>query len=189
MNHHTCRILLISGSLRTRSTNTATLVTAREIAPRGIEAVLYSGLAGLPHFNPDDDPDGGPVDLTVAELRSQIAGADAMLFSTPEYAGALPGSFKNLLDWTVGGGETYGKPVAWINVSSHAAPSGGAGAHDSLRSVLGYTGSVIVEDACARIPLSRGAVGPDGLIADDGIRARIAAVLSAIATHVDGTRW
>ena len=60
---------------------------------------------------------------------------------TPEYAGALPGSFKNLLDWTVGGGQTYGMPVAWINVSGAAAPTGGADAHDSLRKVLGYTGA------------------------------------------------
>ena len=47
-----------------------------------------------------------------------------MLFSTPEYAGALPGSFKNLLDWTVGGGETYGMPVGWVNVSGPASPTG-----------------------------------------------------------------
>lgn len=51
------------------------------------------------------------------------AAADAVLFCTPEYAGALPGSFKNLLDWTVGGGETYGKPAAWINRRSMRAAS------------------------------------------------------------------
>ncbi|HEY1627129.1 MAG TPA: NAD(P)H-dependent oxidoreductase [Streptosporangiaceae bacterium] len=27
------------------------------------------------------------------------------MFCTPEYAGTLPGSLKNSLDWTVGGGE------------------------------------------------------------------------------------
>jgi NAD(P)H-dependent FMN reductase len=41
----------------------------------------------------------------VADLRRQIEAADAVVFCTSEYAGALPGSFKNLLDWTVGGGE------------------------------------------------------------------------------------
>ena len=50
-----------------------------------------------------------------ADLRQEIAAADAVLFCTPEYAGTLPGSFKNLLDWTVGGGEIYGKPAVWIN--------------------------------------------------------------------------
>ena len=42
-------------------------------------------------------------------LRSAIAECDAVVFCTPEYAGTLPGCFKNLLDWTVGGSEIYGK--------------------------------------------------------------------------------
>lgn len=102
-------ILLISGSLRVGS-NAAALRTVHELVP---ESVLFDGLAMLPHFNPDDDAE--PLHPAVAALRSAIAEADAVLFCTPEYAGALPGSFKNLLDWTIGG-EIYQKPVAWINV-------------------------------------------------------------------------
>ncbi|MGD0240963.1 MAG: NAD(P)H-dependent oxidoreductase [Streptosporangiaceae bacterium] len=41
-----------------------------------------------------------------------------------EYAGTLPGSLKNLLDWTVGGGEIYGKPAGWINVAALSALAG-----------------------------------------------------------------
>ena len=44
----------------------------------------------------------------------------------PEYAGALPGGFKNLLDWTVGGGDLYRKPVAWVDVSSSATGAASA---------------------------------------------------------------
>jgi NAD(P)H-dependent FMN reductase len=176
-----CRILLVSGSLRAASTNTALLRTARAVAPPGIEAVLYAGLGTLPWFNPDDDPPGGPVPPAVADLRAQIADAGALLFCTPEYAGALPGSFKNLLDWTVGGGETYGMPVGWVNVSGPASPTGAAGAHGSLRAVLTYTGTDIVEAACVRIPVTRGAIGPDGLIADEAVREGATAVLTALA--------
>ncbi|MEP7026356.1 MAG: NADPH-dependent FMN reductase, partial [Actinomycetota bacterium] len=127
------RILLISGSTRGGSTNTAALRTAQAVAPRGTAAVLYEGLAGLPAFNPDDDHD--PLPPPAAELRREIAAADAVLICTPEYAGTLPGSFKNLLDWTVGGTEISAKPVAWINV---AAEGRGSGAHESLAIVLGY---------------------------------------------------
>jgi NAD(P)H-dependent FMN reductase len=176
-----CRILLVSGSLRAGSTNSALVRTARDAAPPDVEAVVYEGLGTLPWFNPDDDPDGGPVHAAVADLRSQLAAAGAVLFCTPEYAGALPGSFKNLLDWTVGGGETYGMPAGWINVSGPASPQGGAGAHDSLRAVLTYTGTDIVEAACLRLPVARGAVGADGLIADATVRAGAAAVLLALA--------
>jgi multimeric flavodoxin WrbA len=37
----------------------------------------------------------------VADLRETLRRADAVLLSTPEYAGSMPGSFENLLDWTV----------------------------------------------------------------------------------------
>jgi len=50
-----CQILLISGSLRADSTNTAVLQTARAVAPEAIATVLYGGMGALPHFNPDDD--------------------------------------------------------------------------------------------------------------------------------------
>src|SRR3954449_4430350 len=145
------RVLLISGSTRRESTNTAVLRTAEAVAPDGVTVARPELLSTLPAFNPDDDHE--PLHPVVADLRRAIGDAAAVLFCTPEYAGALPGSFKNLLDWTVGGGETYGKPVAWINSAGPAAPTAAAGAHDSLRAVLGYTGSVIVEAACVRIPI------------------------------------
>jgi chromate reductase, NAD(P)H dehydrogenase (quinone) len=174
-------ILLVSGSLRAGSTNSALLRTAAALAPQGVLTTLYEGLGDLPHFNPDDDVDGEPLAPVPADLRARLEGADALLFSTPEYAGALPGSFKNLLDWTVGGG-TYDKPVAWINAS--ASPTGAAGAHASLRSVLTYTGTDIVEAACRHIPVPRSSIGPDGLVADPGIRERVADVLRSLAEHV-----
>ena len=118
----------------------------------------------LPHFSPDDDHDDLPA--AVAELRAAAGRAEALLVCTPEYAGALPGAFKNLLEWLVGGGEAYRKPIAWINVSGPAAPSGAADAHDSLRKVVGYLSMEIVEEACVRIPVTRDMIGEDGLIAD-----------------------
>lgn len=108
-------ILLISGSLRGGSTNTAALQTVQHIVGSEI-AMVYDDMASLPPFNPDLDQH--PLPELVYRLRQQIDAADAVLFSTPEYAGALPGSFKNLLDWLVGGGEMYQKAVGWINVSS-----------------------------------------------------------------------
>ena len=92
----------------------------------------------------------------------------------------MPGAFKNLLEWLVGGGEAYRKPIAWINISGPAAPSGGADAHDSLRKVVGYLSMEIVEEACVRIPVARDAVGEDGLIAGSAIRERLAVALTAL---------
>lgn len=180
-------ILLVSGSLRGGSGNTALLRTAAALELPGIATSLYGGMGDLPHFNPDDD-DPARLDRAVRELRSTLAGSDAVLFSTPEYAGALPGSFKNLLDWTVGGGQTYGMPVAWVNAAGPAAPAGGADAEASLRKVLGYTGAELVEAAVARIPVPREAVGADGLITFTEIRDPLAATLRALAAAVEDGR-
>jgi chromate reductase len=65
------RLLLISGSLRDGSTNTATLRTVQAIAPQDIDTTLYGGMASLPHFNPDDDREGEPVHPAVADLRAR----------------------------------------------------------------------------------------------------------------------
>lgn len=172
------RVLLVSGSTRAGG-NTAALATAAAVAPAGVTAVVYDGLTGLPAFNPDDDGDRLPREA--AELREEIAAADAVLFCTPEYAGTLPGSFKNLLDWTVGGGQLYGKPAAWINV---AGPGRGQGAQDALASVLGYVGAVIVETACRRISVDRAAVTPDGMISDPGFGAEAAQVWDALLDYL-----
>jgi chromate reductase len=155
------------------------LRTATLVAPAGVDCRLYEGLDALPHFNPDDDWE--PLPPAVVDLRAQIGAADAVLFCTPEYAGALPGSFKNLLDWTVGGGEMDGRRVGWINASG--LPTGAADAHASLRKVLGYLATEIVEDACLHIPVARQAVGEDGLIADPRLRERIADVLATLAAR------
>jgi NAD(P)H-dependent FMN reductase len=173
------RILLISGSTRSGSTNAAALQTAHAARVDGVETDLYDGLTELPMFNPDDDFD--PLPPAVAALRERIARADGVLFCTPEYAGALPGSFKNLLDWTVGGPEMYEKSVAWVNV---AADERGGHADASLRTVLGYLHADIVEPAQRRITVPRDAVGDDGLVVPANIRADLVQVLRAFADHV-----
>jgi len=177
------RLMLICGSLRSGSTNEALLHTVVSLLPADVAADLYDGMSGLPHFNPDDDHD--PLPLAVADLRSRIAAADAILISTPEYAGAMPGSLKNLLDWTVGGVETSDKPVAWINIST---TGGATKTHESLTTVLTYTGALIVDAACLRIPVHREAIGANGLIDDPPVVSEIlTAVTALLGSILDGS--
>ena len=176
------RILLVSGSTRGGSTNSALLRTAASDPPNGVAAELYAGMTDLPHFNPDDDHD--PLPAPVAALRKAIAAADALLICTPEYAGTLPGSFKNLLDWTVGGGELYEKPVAWLNVAN---PGRGGGAAATLALVLSYVGATVVESACRDIPVPRTAITPEGTISDPSFASTVADVWTALLTQLGDT--
>jgi NAD(P)H-dependent FMN reductase len=139
---------------------------------------IYEGLALLPAFNPDDD-DGSPPS-EVERLRGEIHEADAVLFSTPEYAGALPGSVKNLLDWTIGDAHPrsiYDKPVGWVN----ASPRGAEGAHTELRTVLSYAHARIIESACVHIPVTAAMIGVDSYVTDDVALASVVSVLRALA--------
>lgn len=171
-------ILLISGSTRAASTNTAALRTAAALAPVGVHARMYPDLADLPAFNPDADRDPATLPRAVQDLRQAIDAADGVLLSTPEYAGTLPGSFKNLLDWTVGGAQLYEKPVAVVNV---AAPGRGEGAQATLATVLGYVAAAVDDEAGARVYVPREAVGPDGFVEPDDLRDELSRRLAVFA--------
>jgi hypothetical protein len=74
------RILLVPGSMRERSTNLAALRAAHDLGREEGSTALFTGLADLPLFSPDDDYE--PLPESVVELRRQIARADGVLFST-----------------------------------------------------------------------------------------------------------
>jgi chromate reductase, NAD(P)H dehydrogenase (quinone) len=138
---------------------------------------LHDHLARLPAFNPDDDR--SPLDPEVQWLRESIHRSGAILFSTPEYAGALPGSFKNLLDWTIGDdqpGSIYEKPVGWVNTS----PRGADGAYAELRTVLDYAHARIIDAACTWIPITPDMVTSEGLVEDEASRAALVNVIKAL---------
>jgi chromate reductase, NAD(P)H dehydrogenase (quinone) len=75
-------VLAISGSLRDDSFNTKLLRAAAELAPDGVQLELWNGLKAVPPFDEDDEVNGVPAGAV--ELHRAIAGADALLFSTPE---------------------------------------------------------------------------------------------------------
>ena len=167
------RVLLISGHTRDGSLHTAALRTTARIAPPDTTAILYDGLRDLPAFVPGAEPPP----LVVANLRARVDAADAVLFCTPEFAGSLPGSLKNLLDWLVDGGSMAGKAAAWVSV---AAPGQDEGARAMLETVLGHAGARLLRSACIRIPLGPEAVDRQGVIADTRLHMALLDVLAAV---------
>jgi hypothetical protein len=153
------RILLISGSTREDSLHNAALRTAARFAPPGITASPYDGLRDLTAFVPAE-----PVPpMAVTHLRLRVGAADALLFCTPEYAGSLPGSLKNLLDWLIDAGYLEGKPAAWLSVDASGRDDG---ARATLETTLEHGNARLLRSACIRVPLDRSFIGPDGTIGD-----------------------
>lgn len=169
------RVLLISGSTRAASSNTLALQKLHEIDHPGVTTDHYTSLRELPAFVPDEQP----VPLAVSDLLARITATDAVVFSTPEYAGGLPGALKNLLDWTVGGGELYGKRVAWLDVAN---PGRGHGARAQLETVLGYVGARIVGAACVHVTLER---AEGGIRLAAGAEQELATAVGALAAAVE----
>lgn len=172
-------LLHISGSTREGSINTAVLTTAATLLPSNWSPTTYTGLTQLPHFNPDLEQAGPP--STVVNLRTVIQASGALLISTPEYAGAMPGALKNLLEWTIGDTAMSGKPVGWLNPST--APQRAAGTYRSLRTVLQYTGAVIVEEACLDIPVGRALISDTGTVDDPATQDQVRAAVLALTSN------
>ena len=164
------RLLGICGSLQEGSANTALLDVARSVAAGVAELEIFDGIADIPAFNPDIDPAPAPVEAFRARVRS----ADALVIATPEYAFGLPGSLKNALDWLVGSGELYEKPVVVVS----AAPSAerGANARADLERTLRAQGAQVLGSTTIAVPTS-----VRGREADDPqIRAAVAEVLAPL---------
>jgi chromate reductase len=164
-------VLTVCGSLQAVSANRAALDVASEAArARGATVADFDALAAIPAFNPDlDDPAPDPV----TRWRTALADHDTVIIAAPEYAGALPGALKNALDWIVGSGQFYGKPVALITAGS----TGGHLCRAMLVQTLTFQGARIVAELAIAAPRTK---------SDAAGRFTDPATLVAIAAVVDG---
>ena len=168
-------VLGISGSLRRDSHNTALL---RNV-PFDLE--LWEGLKTIPPYDEDDDVEPAPP--AVAELRAAVAGADAVLFATPEYNGSVPGQLKNAVDWLSRPRATSvlrNKPVAVVGASTGAF--GGVWAQAELRKVLRTAGARVVERDLP-IPYAHTRFAADGTLVDEEIIESLGAVVDELVTE------
>ena len=170
------QLLALSGSLRSKSSNTELLRAAAALAPDDVEVVLYEGIGELPHFSPDLE-DALP--SRVVELRSRVAAAAGLLISCPEYAHGVPGSFKNALDWLVGGPEFVNKPVALFNTSPRASY-----AQESLAETIRTMSGRIISEASLSLPLLGQGLDMNGIILRHELAGVIGDAISAFARAI-----
>ena len=178
------RLLTISGSLRAASHNTALLRAAAELVPDGVEVRQFEGLDRIPHYNEDLDTDEPLPE--VKRLRDEVAAADVVLISTPEYNGSVPGHLKTAIDWASRpfgpGSSLWGKPVAVIGAS--VTDYGAIWAQDHLRKSLGLAGARVLDLELA-IPKAPDEFGPDGELKDPETRARLAEIVNGLVAHYE----
>jgi chromate reductase, NAD(P)H dehydrogenase (quinone) len=174
------KVLAISGSLRRDSLNTRLLRAAAELAPPGVEVELLdpSFIKELPIYDADDDGTIPPV--AARRLRGAIRMADAILISTPEYNGTMPGGLKNAIDWASRPRESAAlahKPAAVIGATTGLF--GAVWSQADARKSLSIAGAEVLED---EFPLGQAdlAFGEDGRLLEPELNERLAEILSSL---------
>jgi chromate reductase, NAD(P)H dehydrogenase (quinone) len=174
------RILAVSGSLRENSFNTSLLRAALEAAPAGVELELWEGLGDLPLYDEDLEEDAPE---SVLRLREDWAAADAILFSTPEYNGSVPGGLQNAVDWASRPkleGVLRNKPVAVVGAST--GQFGALWAQQDLKRILGIAGARVVG---TEIPVGRAheRIDAEGTLLDGEVYEQLRLHLTTLASE------
>jgi chromate reductase len=172
------KILGISGSLRHDSYNTMLL---RNVP---LELELWDGLKDIPPYDEDDDVEPAPP--AVARMRAAVAGADAILFATPEYNASVPGQLKNAVDWLSRprvAAALRNKPVAVIGASTGAF--GAVWAQAELRKVLATAGARVV-DAEVAVGHAHERFDAEGRLRDENLQQQLRDAVDTLSAELPG---
>ena len=168
----------IAGSLRAGSFNRALLAAAVELAPAGM-TIEVADLRPIPLY--DGDVEAAGVPAAVAELKSRVRGAGALLIATPEYNYSVPGVLKNALDWAsrpFGDSAWPGKPLALMSASTGML--GGSRAQYHLRQTLLFLDVVVVSKPEVFVTFAGQKFDETGRLTDEATRGVVAALLKAL---------
>lgn len=179
------QIVGIAGSLRVGSFNAALLRVAATLMPTGARLDI-ADIRGIPLYDGDIETTLGIPPVVVA-LKERIAAADGLLLATPEYNNAMPGVFKNAIDWLSRPASdiprVFGKhPVAIVG----ASPSyfGTLLAQDSWLAVLRVLGTKPWFAGRLMVPHAGNVFNEAGALADEKVRAQLQQFLHGFVDFV-----
>jgi len=178
------KILGIAGSLRKTSYNKAVLRAAQKLCPAGAELGTFE-LDGIPGFNQDEEKNPP---AKVADLKSRVRAADAILFVTPEYNYSVPGVLKNAIDWAsrpYGDSAWTGKPVAVMGAS--VGVIGTARAQYHLRQMFVFLDMEAVNQPEVMIQASKG-IDDRGELTDEKSKELIAQLLKNLVAKAQARK-
>lgn len=167
-------LVLVSGSLRKASLNSAAVRVAHRIAEarEDVSGTTLLDIGSIPFYDGDVEDTGIPESVLAA--KSTVANADALLVCTPEYNGAPSGVLKNALDWL---SRPYGQsalnelPV--VTMSASPSPVGGITSQQILRDVLKRAGADLVDQEPLAIAKAEDLRDTDGEFTDSELLSSV----------------
>jgi chromate reductase len=172
------KVLGFAGSLRKGSLNRMLLRAAAELAPPGM-AIETFDLSEVPLYNGDVEAQGDPP--PVADFKSAIRAADALLIATPEYNYGVPGVLKNAIDWASRPSNQSvlnDKPAAVMGASPGGF--GTARAQLQLRQAFCFTQTLPVQQPEVLVARATEKFDTDGRLTDEKTKEVVRALLVAL---------
>lgn len=167
----TLKVLVFAASLRADSLNKKLASLAARVAERHGATVDLASMHDfdVPLYDGDVESTQG-IPKGAEELRRRLLESDAFIIASPEYNGSMPGTIKNLIDWT-----SRFRPQPFDGrhaLLMSASPSlvGGNRGLWTLRMPLEHLGARVFPDMFSLSMAHKAFEGDD--IADPALRAR-----------------
>ncbi len=182
------KILMMAMSLRKDSFNKKLITNAHRILSDEKKShceILQFNDFPLPVYNGDDESQTG-IPETAKQLGRMIQQADALILSTPEYNGGMPGAFKNAVDWL---SRIKPSPLASRHLLLIGASPGALGAVRGLwhsRVPLEAMG-VFVYPEMFGLSQAHKMFSPDGTLTDPAITERLRGLLQNFQSHLQNS--
>ena len=177
-------VLVICGSLRREALTKALGNAVQKLAPKDMAIEIYQ-IGGFPLY--DDVTEETAFPEIVKTLRGKIAAADGTIVITPEYNRSMPGSLKNVLDWSSRPDNEpmpwVGKPVGVLSVSDGVR--GGSFANYDVRRILTYFDAHVMGQPELHFGEADKKMSLDGVISDETSKKRLSKFLNNFKSHVE----
>jgi chromate reductase, NAD(P)H dehydrogenase (quinone) len=157
------KIAVLVGSLQKKSFNKMLAKNLEAVKPDGVEFHYVD--INLPLFNQDLEAD---YPAEVQKQKDIVAGADGVLFVTPEYNRSLPGVLKNTMDWIArpyGQSAFMGKPAGVVGAGLHHVS--GAIAQADLRHIAAFMNMKVMAQPEIHITEANKHFDENGVIDED----------------------
>ncbi|AMO22893.1 NADPH-dependent FMN reductase [Ramlibacter solisilvae] len=152
------------GSLSSKSINRLLAKALVKLAPK--ELVMSEiPIKELPLYSQDYDADFPPVARTFKQAISEV---DAVLFVTPEFNRSIPGGLKNAIDWASRpwGQNSFARKASGV-IGTSPGSIGTAVAQQSLRGVLCFCNSPLMNTVEAYIQFTPGLISAEGEVTNE----------------------
>ncbi|MEO6683182.1 MAG: NAD(P)H-dependent oxidoreductase [Ginsengibacter sp.] len=182
------RFLVFSVSVRQDSLNTKLANLAAQIISKNGGTVDFANMDEFdcPSYNQDVE-DNNSFPEGAEEFRKRILANDALIISSPEYNGSMPGLIKNSIDWV-----SRFRPQPFnerhaLLMSASPSMAGGNKALWSLRMPLEHLGANVFPNMFS-LAIAHKAFTPEGKIEDETLAKRFEANLVAFMNLVEAAK-